>query len=247
MATHIGITLSSIFEISLFQIAALYVYSKLYNRCMTILNQNSCVKESKLFDDAPFDNYYTINDTRDENTVPIVPYGFNIMLSGTFENYKSLNEDALEFMRNVVYINEDNMYQAYDRYNDIKMSVSDNDMVSLYYDNDEANICYYKKAVILANKTNVIIFSPDPSKLLKIFETYDYNVKVVWDENAWVRMILLSFFQHNIISYNAPHFSMWAAYLSKYENCKTVVLPDHTHLIANNKINNMNIVYLSGS
>ena len=37
---------------------------------------------------------------------------------------------------------------------------------------------------------------------------------------------------------------MWAAYISKYQDLKTVVVPDYLQRITNTKINNMHILYV---
>jgi hypothetical protein len=240
--SYITISLSDTFEFSLFQLAALYVYSKIYSAEMIINNQSQFVKESLMFQDIVLDDCHIITDTEKDRKV--VKYGTNIILEGVFKSFKLYDDVALEFMRNFVYSNEDHMYSAYNRYNDIKNGSDDNDMVSLYYEED-ANLSYYKKAIILANKQNVVIFAKDASKLLSIFEDEPYyNVEVIWEDNVNMRFILLSFFKHNIIQYDNTSFSLWASYISKYDTCKTVIAPEKDSYIMNNSINYLNIVYL---
>lgn len=240
--SYITISLSDTFEVSLFQLAALYVYSKMYNATMVINNQSEFVKNSLLFQDIALDDCHIITD-REKNR-KVVKYGSNIMLEGLFKSFKLYDDFTLEFMRNFVYSNEDQMYSAYNIYNDIKNGSDDNDMVSVYYEQDD-NLSYYKKAIILANKKNVIIFSKDASKLLPIFEDEPYyNVQVIWEDNVYIRFILLSLFKHNIIQFDNTSFSLWASYISKYDTCKTVVIPEKSMCIVNNSINNLNIVYL---
>lgn len=241
---YISIKLSNVVEEILFQIGALYVNSKLHNAVMCLNSTNTFIKESKIFEERDIDNYTIITDSKKDHT--IVPYGHNIMLSGTFASFRAYDDDTLEFMRTFVYSNEDYMYSAYNSYNMIKGINSDDDMVCIYYDDDnQDDLSYYKKALLLANKKNVIIFSRDASKLQKIFTALPYNFKVVWEEDVWTRLILLSFFKNNIVQYDKSSFSLWAAYLSKYDSYKTVIVPHNVSDILNKNINNLNIVDVS--
>ncbi|NBV43078.1 hypothetical protein EBR96_09980 [bacterium] len=243
----ISIKLSNIVEESLFQIAALYVHSKLHNAVMCLSNTDTFIQnfmKSKIIEEREIDNYTIITDSKKDHA--IVPYGHNIMLSGIFSSFKAYDDDTLEFMRTFVYSNEDYMYSAYNSYNMIKGSNTDDDMVSIYYDDDnQDDLSYYTKALLLTNKKNVVIFSRDASRLQKVFESFSYDVKVVWDDNVWKRLILLSFFKNNIIQYNNSSFSLWAAYLSKYDSYKTIIIPNYISYMLNNNINNLNIINVS--
>jgi hypothetical protein len=204
------------------------------------------VEESKMFESTPITDYYELTDT--SNTHSIIPYGKNIMLIGKFKSFKGYDNDTLDFMRYFIYSNEDYMYAAYDRYNIIKnkWNAEDDEMACMYIE-DETDIAYYKKALILMNKANVVMISS--KNLSKPFQEMlsDYNVQVVWDDNIYVRFILMSLFKHNICQYNDPFYSIWSAYISRYDELKTVILPDYVKPKMNDNINNMNILYLNAS
>lgn len=240
----VSIRLSKSFDEIMFQIAALYIHSKTFGRQITIPDNNSFIEETKMFDTKVIETYYEVNDQDDHK---IVPYGENVMLIGKFKSFKKYDEDTLEFMRHFIYANEEYMWEAYNKYCNIKnkFGIEDDEMVSLYFDNtdENINIGYYKKSVILMNKKHIVIFAKDASKLMRIFEDF-HNVQIVWDNNIYIRFIILSLFKHNIVQYYDSYYSLWAAYISKYDDVKTVVLPDYIKRIINPTINNVNIVYL---
>lgn len=247
MNSYISIELDRDFDKSLFQIAALYSYSEKCYKKITIHKQNTFIQESKLFEEFELEDYYYHYDT--DSMSKIIPYGKNIMLKGIFINFKIHNDSVLDNMRYFMYSNEDYMYAAYNKYNKIKDFfgiTNDEDMVSIYFDDNnqqENNLAYYKKSIIIMNKNNFVIFSQDAEHLMKVFEE-DHNVYVVWDDNIYIRFILLSFFQHNIVQFYKPYFSLWAAYISKYESLKNVIIPDYVKRIVNANINNLNIISL---
>jgi hypothetical protein len=179
----------------------------------------------------------------------IIPYNQNVLLIGKFIDFKPYTDNTLEFMRTFIYSNEDYMYQAYEKYNKIKkhFGINSDELVSMYFENMEDlnknSISYAKKALILMNKQNIVLFTDNPVHTDDIFDD-DHNIITVWDENIYVRFILLSFFKYNVIQYYKSHFSMWAAYISKYQDLKTVVVPDYLQSITNTKINNMHILYV---
>lgn len=247
--SYVTIKLSSNFDDIMFQIGALHTYGMIHNKIITISDQSEFVEATKLFKSASLadDNYITLSDD-DSETFKIVPYTKDIMLKGTFKSFKLYTEDTLSFLREYIYSSEDFMYDAYTKYNNIKTKFACNDdILSIYFDdsvNKPSNTSYYKKAIILMNKKNVVVFSPKPDPdVMRIFDD-DYNVQVVWDKNPYVRFILLSFFKHNVVQYYDSYFSMWASYISKYDEYKTVVVPDYLKKITNEKINNMNIIHL---
>jgi len=248
MQTSISIKLSNNFEESLFQVAALYTYSKIHDKVITIPDQNEFMEASHMFCNTQLpDDYYELSEY--DHKLKIVPYGKNIMLVGKFKTFKSHDDTTLDLMREYVYSCEEYMYAAYNKYNEIKraMDCENDEMVSMYFDdsvNKPSNIAYYKKALIVMNKKNVVVFSQQEDTDLKRIFDEDHKVHVVWDKNPYVRFILLSFFKYNVVQYYDAFYSMWAAYVSKYEEYKTVVVPDYLRKITNEKINNMNVVYL---
>ena len=244
--TYISTVLSKHFDQQLFQLAALKCYSDAYQKIITIPNQNDFIRECKLFDEILIEDYHVIKDNQE--TFKIIPFGINILLEGKFINFRPHTEATLEFMREVIYANEDYMYAAYNKYNEIKKyfdTCSDDDMVSIYYDSDN-ELSYYMKSIILMNKKNVVLFVPqEPDKsLLKQLFNDTHKIYICWEENPYIRFILLSFFKHNIINKSEPYFSLWAAYISRYDSVKTLVVSEFLRSIMNAQINNLNINYL---
>lgn len=245
--TYISIKLSKVLEEILFQIAALHIYSEKYEKLITLPSDNLFINESKIFSNNPMYDYITVTD--EDAKHKIIPYNQNIMLDGKFIDFKPMSEVTLNYMRNFIYSNEDYMYQAYEKYTELrtKFGIDDDEMVSIYFEDtntvDKRTKSYYKKALILMNKQNIVVFSENAEILNDIFDD-DHNVLAVWDDNIYVRFILLSFFKYNILQYYKPYYSMWAAYISKYQDLKTVVLPDYLKRITNTKINNMHCLYV---
>lgn len=236
--------ISNDFDTQLFQIATLHLYSKRYNKCMCLDKQNAFIQNTGLFENKTIDiNSCHIICESDDNQ-KIVPYGKDIMLNGEFINFKLYDDDILECMRDFIYSNEDYMYTAYKMYNEIKeyFKCGDDNMVSLYLSCDD-NIIYYAKSHILMNKKNIVVFTDDTG-----YDDYwidgECNVYRIWHDNIYVRFILLSFFKHNIINYTNPYFSLWASYISYYEDVKNISLPSYIMDIVNEKLNNTNIIYL---
>jgi len=244
--SYISIVLSKHLDKQLFQFAALDCYAKSYKKVITIPNQNNFIKDCKMFDELQIEDYHIISDNQE--SFKIIPFAMNIMLEGNFINFKPHNENTLDFIREFIYSNEDYMYAAYDKYNEIKnyfKTDSDDEMVSIYYDSDY-EFSYYMKSIILMNKKNIVVFAshtPDESLLKQLFDD-THNIYICWDENPYIRLILLSFFKHNIINKSDPYFSLWAAYISCYDSIKDIVVPEYLKGIMNDKINNMNINYL---
>lgn len=237
--------LSDILEIQLFQISALLTYSKLYEKHITISNQNKFINDTKMFDGNKLEDYHIFKDDVNYN-YKIFPYGTNIMLDGNFESFKKIDDNILETIRTIVYHNEDYMYEAYKIYNNIKehFNTDDENIASIYYeDNNDYNLNYYKKSLTIINKKYIVIFSENKDNLKNIIDD-DLNIYYIWHDNIYIRLILLSFFQNNIVQYSKPYYSLWAAYISKYQTLKNVIVPDYISTKINKNINNINFIYL---
>jgi hypothetical protein len=174
----------------------------------------------------------------------------NVFFDGKYQTFEYIDDSLREKMTNIIYSNEDIMYPAYYKYRDILdyfgSDTKDNDMVSLhirrgdylslsnYNYNLEMN--YYKDALHIANKKNVVVFSDDIEWCINNFNDYvnregTYNVYFVsnkiYKENEVlikddIELILMSMFQNNIIANSC--FSLWASFISFYKN-KIVVAP----------------------
>jgi hypothetical protein len=249
--------LSSCLDMQLFQISAMYTCVSMYDKKMALKTDNVFVNNSGMFDDYRhfiMEEFCEIYDN-EMNGFRIIPYGLNIMLRGSFKTWKYCNENTIEFIRKFMFSNEDYMFEAYEQYNKIKEYfdiIDDNLMTSIYIENDY-NMEYYSQAITIMNKKNIVLFSPKHIGLLKDMmhkndiNEFEYNIYAYWNDNIYVRFILLCFFQNNIIHYSNPYLSLWSSYISQYSN-KTVICPEYISDIMNEKINNMNemnVVYIS--
>jgi hypothetical protein len=178
----------------------------------------------------------------------------HIVLNGYYKTFKYIEDALREKMINIVYSNEDIMYSAYYKYRDILNYFGDNtkddDMVSLHIRrgdylslenyNYNLDMSYYKDALGIVNKKNVVIFSDDIEWCINYFNDYAnrddvYNIyyvssKIFSDEElasgttsvAAIEFVLMSMFKHNIIANS--YFSLWASFISYYKK-KIVVAP----------------------
>jgi hypothetical protein len=201
------------------------------------------------FEKIPFNSLY----------IEVIPHKYiepkadikdNVFFDGKYQTFEYIDDSLREKMTNIIYSNEDIMYPAYYKYRDILdyfgSDTKDNDMVSLhirrgdylslsnYNYNLEMN--YYKEALHIANKKNVVVFSDDIEWCINNFNDYvnregTYNVYFVsnkiYKENEVlikddIELILMSMFQNNIIANSC--FSLWASFISFYKN-KIVVAP----------------------
>lgn len=245
MTTHISAKISKTFEDALFQIAALYVNSKKYGKIITIPEQksNTFVENSKMFNSDPISHYYELSDNDISHT--IIPFNKDIMLVGKFKTFKPYDDDTLEYMRYFIYHNEDYMYEAYHQYNEIKKKCNaDDDTIASVYIEDEANLAYYKKALMLMKKKNIVVFTSKQLSNTAKDILNEYDAQIVWNTNQYILFILMSLFKHNICQFYDAFYSIWAAYISKYDDMKTVIVPYYLKNVINENINNMNIIYL---
>jgi hypothetical protein len=178
----------------------------------------------------------------------------HIVLNGYYKTFKYIGDTLREKMINIVYSNEDIMYSAYYKYRDILNYFGDNtkddDMVSLHIRrgdylslenyNYNLDMSYYKDALGIVNKKNVVIFSDDIEWCINNFNDYanrdgEYNIyyvssKIFSEEKlasgttsvSAIEFVLMSMFKHNIIANS--YFSLWASFISYYKT-KIVVAP----------------------
>ena len=178
----------------------------------------------------------------------------HIVLKGRYNTFNYIGDALREKMINIVYSNEDIMYSAYYKYRDILNYFGDNtkddDMVSLHIRrgdylslenyNYNLDMSYYRDALSIVNKKNVVIFSDDIEWCINNFNDYanrddEYNIyyvssKIFSKEElasgatsvAAIEFVLMSMFKHNIIANS--YFSLWASFISYYKT-KMVVAP----------------------
>ena len=150
---------------------------------------------------------------------------------------KSIKKKILE----LVYSNEDLMYQAYYMYRDILAffgeNTKDEDIAALHILKAESkDYDYYYNALSIMNnlKINNIAVITDDIEWAKtvlndindINDTSTYTLYYVDNaekNNYEIRFILMSMFKNLIVSNNAYDMdSMWASYLSYYDNKKVI-------------------------
>lgn len=175
------------------------------------------------------------------NEIPLIPD--NLLLKGYFQSFSFIDDDIRKDMINLIYSNEDIMYNAYNKYNEIKnhFDCNDNDMVSVHIRRTDychgnfhhvLNKKYYQDAFRIANKKNIVIFSDDIKWCKENIDKswYEYNniyfVDLSNEDNDTVvetEFVLMSMFQHNIIANST--FSIWASFISTYQEPKIVIAP----------------------
>ena len=158
-----------------------------------------------------------------------------LWLYNSFIYLNSNDNSTRNFLRHLVYSNENYMYSSYDIYNSIKSYFTklnekeclDDDLISLHIKvNNDVNIPYYNKALDLTDKSNVVIFSNNIEWCKKHKNKFNYNKKLLYfiDINIMeIEFIILTMIKHNIIS--DSHFSLMASYISYYETKKTIIAP----------------------
>ena len=150
----------------------------------------------------------------------------------------SNDNSTRNFLRHLVYSNDNYMYSSYYIYNSIKSYFTklnkkeclDDDLISLHIKvNYDVNILYYNKALDLTDKSNVVIFSNNIEWCKKNKNKFNYKNKTLYflDINIMeIEFILLTMIKHNIVS--ESHFSLMASYISYYETKKTIIAPSST-------------------
>jgi hypothetical protein len=174
----------------------------------------------------------------------------NILFTGNYQTFKYIDENLRDKMIEIVYSNEDIMYSAYYKYRDILdhfgSNTKDDDMVSLHIRrgdylslsnyNYNLEMSYYKDAMNIANKKNIVVFSDDIEWCIENFDKYVnrdniYNIyyvsSLIFKENELnikddIEFILMSMFKNNIIANS--YFSLWASFISYYKS-KIVIAP----------------------
>lgn len=175
----------------------------------------------------------------------------HVLLKGKYQTFKYIDDSLRDKMVNIVYSNEDIMYPAYYKYREILdyfgKDTKDDEMVSLHIrrKTDATRpllMRYYKEALRLANKKNIVVFSDDIAWCINNLrdclnsdsssggvgvDGCGYNIYYVKDvSNPEVEFITMSMFQHNIIA--DSDFSLWASFISYYTT-KTVIAPKHEY------------------
>ena len=167
---------------------------------------------------------------------------YNILFKGNYQTFKHIDDTLREKLITIVYSNEDIMYSAYYKYRDILNyfgnNTKDDDMISLHIKRADYNLemSYYKDAMLIANKKNVVIFSDDIEWCMNNFNDCVnrdniYNIYFISDKifkenelcmKADIEFILMSMFKNNIIANS--YFSLWASFISYYKS-KIIIAP----------------------
>jgi len=164
-------------------------------------------------------------------------YTFN---SATSFNY--IDEAIKRKILELVYSNEDLMYSAYYMYRDILAffgeNTTDEDIAALHIlKSDRKNYDYYYNALAIMNNLkikNIAVITDDiewskaiMNDINDINDTSTYTLYYVskTDKNNYeTQFILMSMFKNIIVSNNVSDMdSIWASYISYYDNKKVIV------------------------
>lgn len=238
--SYITININGTVGEQLFQISNLLSikYKKRnFNKVKIILNKNDNNKINKMFNNIF--KYYEYNEYGFANIDNIEDINDGEISNIKIKNYKNVFDDNVKKkLLNIAYNNEDMMYEAYYKYRDILSyfgeNTKDDDMISVDY--KDGNEFYYKTAVKTIVKNNIVIFGDIDEDNKKIFENYNcYYVNNTENKmEDGVILILMSMFKYNIISNSFE--SLWASYLSYYEN-KIIVAPKEIECMGYKNIN----------
>jgi hypothetical protein len=202
------------------------------------------------YKNIPFNIYHDDLNNNHKYLEPPYKAREHILLKGNYQTFKYIDDTLRDKMINIVYSNEDIMYPAYYKYRDILNyfgnNTKDDDMVSLHIRradylslsnyNYNLDMSYYKDAMAIANKKNVVVFSDDIEWCINNFNDYvnrenAYNVYFISDKifseeelanKAEIEFILMSMFKNNIIANS--YYSLWASFISYYKT-KIVIAP----------------------
>jgi len=163
----------------------------------------------------------------------------NMLLKGAFQTFKHMTDGLREKIIHAVYSNQDLMYKAYDKYNEIKRyfgeQTEDNDMISMHIkintsaDKSRVYLDYYKKALQIAGKRFVVVFSDDIEWCKKNVAKNLYQYEKIYfvdtrelPETDEIDFLVMSMFQHHILANSS--FSLWASFISAYDNDKQLII-----------------------
>jgi hypothetical protein len=241
----------------LFQIAMILFYSKKSNKKI-VLNNKELLPDRfnqirKTFWDTLFKDKFDVVPETDYNKMLFhtyyeshahkyvelpFEYSNNILFKGYFQSFKYIDDDIRKQMIDLVYSNADLMYDAYEKYNNIKtkFGCEDDDMVSIHIRrtdfillkdfHNNLTFDYYKDALKTANKKYITVFSDDIEWCKQNInkDLYEYiDIHFVDINNVEIEFILMSMFQHNIIANST--FSLWASFISTYQQPKIIIAP----------------------
>lgn len=192
----------------------------------TLFNNKLIVIEDEDYDQISFKNTITYNTNIPFSDLPQI--NGNVKLCGSFKYFNYISTNTRKIMIDLIYSNEDFMYNAYDKYTNIKKyfgNIEDNDLISMYISSQNNDMSFYIKAynmIKFVEKKNLVVFTDDVqwcSKNLMINDAYFIDI----NENICESFILMSFFQHNIICDKS--FGLFASYISSFKK-KIIVIPD---------------------
>lgn len=162
---------------------------------------------------------------------------FNIQFNGYYQSFRSYNNDIRNIMRRHIYSNDELVTKAKELYEEIKRSLNsnDDDLISVHIRRTDyilssdhhynLQLDYYKKALETANIKKVVVFSDDIQWCKDNInrEIYNYDdIYFIDINNVAIEFLLMSLFKNNIIANST--FSLWASYISDYEN-KIIIAP----------------------
>jgi hypothetical protein len=195
------------------------------------------VLDEDFFEMIPY-NLYWEHGNHIFNHLPL-EFDRNIFFKGYFQSFLYIDDNIRNKMKDYIYSNKDLVSIAKNKYNEIKnlFNYEDDDIISVHFRRTDyiyeenwicnlaENFSYYKDALEIANKKNLIIFSDDikwcKEYMNKNIYNYD-NIYFVEENDVAIEFLLMSMIKHNIIANST--FSLWASFISQQEN-KIIIAP----------------------
>jgi len=163
----------------------------------------------------------------------------NVLFNDYYQSFRYIDDSLRKQMQECIYYNKEFVEIAKERYNKIKAffgeNTQDNDMISMHIRRTDyvydahyhyiLPISYYKDALKIGKKKNVVVFSDDIewcSHILPNVFKDRYKLCFIDINNPEIEFLLMSMFKNNIIANST--FSLWASFLSPCED-KIIIAP----------------------
>jgi hypothetical protein len=171
-----------------------------------------------------------------------LPYNYekNILLRGYYQSFRYIKDDIRQKMIQYIFSNSELVNEAKKHYTNIKEffgpDTHNNDMISIHVRRTDFTVLkdynynlgldYYQQALKIANKKKIVVFSDDISWCKSninedVFECD--SIYFVDINNVEIEFLLMSMYQHNVIANST--FSLWASFISTYDEPKIIIAP----------------------
>ena len=161
----------------------------------------------------------------------------NILFYGYFQSFIYIDDEIRKEMQNIIFSNKELVSKVQVIYDNIKTQLiaEDDDLISLHIRRTDfiylkdfnfiLDLDYYKKALQIAGKNKLVVFSDDIEwcKQNITHDLYPYeNIYFVENNDVETDFLLMTKIKHNIIANST--FSTWASFASEYTQ-KIIIAP----------------------